>query len=211
MTAGRELSRAPAGHLRLPQLTMSRLRFLLFAIVLLLAPFTGAADTRNDDIEVRIDRQGSRFIIDIDLPLSATAEEAWAVITDYDHMADFISSITHSRVLSRDGNRLRVQQKARAGRGIFSMSFENVRDVELTPPTEIRTRLVSGNLEDAQSLTRLVQRGDRWHLVNHGEYVPTMWVPLAISRGLLESEARVQFGELRAEIMRRKANVATNR
>ena len=170
-----------------------------------------AKESSGDDIAVSVDRQGGLFIIDVDLPLEATPEEAWAVISDYEHMAEFISNITHSRVLSREGNTLRVEQKGRASRGIFSVSFENVRDVVLDPPTQIRTRLVSGNLERAESLTRLEPRGDRCHLVNHGEYVPSIWVPLAIGRHFIEAEAREQYGELRTEIMRRKRKVAAAR
>jgi hypothetical protein len=184
---------------------------LILTAALLLAPLSGASEPPTDDIEVRIDRRGGLFIIDVDLPLAVSADDAWPVITDYDHMAEFISNITYSRIMSRDGNRLRVEQKGRAGHGLLSMSFENVRDVELIPPVEIRTHLVSGNLEEADSITRLVDRADGCHLVNHGEYVPTLWVPLAIGRSFMESQARVQFGQLRAEIMRRKARVASSR
>lgn len=170
-----------------------------------------AADATSEDIAVHVDRRGGLFVIDVDVPLDVSVEEAWATISDYDRMADFVSNITYSRVISRTGNSLRVEQKGRASRGIFSVSFENVRDVELDPPTQIRTKLVSGNLQHAESLTTLVERDGRLHLVNHGEYVPTIWVPLFISRNMIESEAREQYGEVRAEMMRRKGNVANRR
>ncbi len=192
---------------------MPSFRRILLLLVLALVPAALlAADAgRDDDIAVRVDRRGSLFIIDVDVPLDATAEEAWATISDYDRMADFVSNITYSKVISRNDNSLRVEQKGRASHGIFSVSFENVRDVELVPPIEIRTKLVSGNLEHAESLTTLVQRNGRLHLVNHGEYVPSIWVPLFIGRHIIEGAAREQFGEMRAEIMRRKAKVASGR
>ena len=90
-----------------------------------------------------------------------------------------LPQLTESRVMSRDGNRLRVMQKGRASRGPLSFSFENVRDVQLVPPTEIHTQLVSGTLRDARSVTRLVRTPTGSMLHNHGEYTPG---PLGIGR-----------------------------
>ncbi len=158
---------------------------------------------------MNVERRGDWVIIDVGLPLDVSPEEAWLTLADYDHMADFLPNLLESRVISRDGNRLRVIQKGRAKRGLLSFAFENVRDVELVPPTEIRTRLVSGTLKEALSTTRIVRTETGSHLRNHGEYVPADWIPVGLATSMIESEAREQYALLRAEIRRRHEKVGS--
>ena len=187
------------------------MKAILAAILLLATSSAWPAhpEPEVDDIGVTVEHHGTLFVIDVDLPLDVSPQEAWPTITDYDHMADFIPNISFSKVLSRHGNRLRVLQKGRARRGFISLAFENVRDVTLVPPSEIRTHLVSGNLKHAESVTRIVPDPRGARLLNHGEYTPAIWVPAFIARGLIASETREQFAQLRAEIMRRKARAVS--
>ncbi len=181
------------------------LRVLLVGLLVLATCAIARETPATDDIGVQVERRGSLLIIDVDLPLDVSPEEAWETVTDYDHMPRFLPKLLESRVLSRDGNRLRILQKGRTSRGPLSFSFENVRNVVLVPHTEIRTELVSGTLREARSVTRIVPRSPGSRLVNHGEYRPAAWVPLVIAMPLIEAETREQFGLLRAEIVRRKA------
>lgn len=180
---------------------------VLFAYLLLVALPAWAAQS-NDDIKVHVERHGATFVIDVEVPLDVSPEEAWETISDYDHMAQFVSNISYSKILSRDGNKLRVMQKGSAGAGPLKFGFENVRDVVLVPPSEIRTKLVSGNLKRAESLTRLVPTARGSRLINHGEYIPTAWVPPVVGPAVIASETREQYAEVRDEIHRRKARVA---
>lgn len=181
------------------------LRHLLASVLLAASSLVAAATPANDDIGVQVERRGPAVIIEVDVPLDVAPEEAWDTVTDYEHMTRFLPKLQESRVLSRDGNRLRVVQKGRTSRGFLTFSFENVRDVVLVPHSEIRTRLVSGTLRQADSVTRIVRRGSGSRLVNRGEYVPAAWVPLALAMPLIEAEAREQYGLLRAEIVRRRS------
>jgi hypothetical protein len=132
-------------------------------------------------------------------------------VTDYDNMAKFVSNLQASRIVERIDNKLVVMQKGRASRGPLSFSFENVREILLTPPTEIRSRLISGDLESSEFITRVVDHGDSAQIVNHGEFVPKVWVPPIVGPTVIEAETRKQFRELRDEIMRRKAETAAGR
>jgi ribosome-associated toxin RatA of RatAB toxin-antitoxin module len=40
---------------------------------------------------------------------------AWSVISDYDHLADFVPDMQSSRVLQRDGNQVLLEQKGSLG------------------------------------------------------------------------------------------------
>ena len=172
------------------------------------APATAAPDA---DIVVRVTQNGPLVVVDVDLPVDATAIETWNVMTDYDRMASFVSNLESSSIVSHDGNTLIVAQKGKASRGPFTFAFENVRRVVLTPHSEIRSHLISGNLESSEFVTRVVDHGASAQILNHGEYIPKVWVPPVIGPAVIEAETRKQFQELRAEIMRRKAETAPGR
>src|SRR5215470_3691251 len=171
-----------------------------------------AALPANDaDIDVHVLQNGNRITVDVNMPVQATAMETWKVVTDYDNMAKFVSNLQASRIVEQIDNRLVVMQKGKASRGPLSFSFENVREILLAPPTEIRSRLISGDLESSEFITRVVDHGDSTQIVNHGEFIPKVWVPPIVGPAVIEAETRKQFLELRDEIMRRKAETAAGR
>ena len=120
-------------------------------------------------------------------------------------MAQFISNLEHSAIESRAGNVLRVRQNGKVSRGFLSMSFDNVREVELVPKREIRSRLISGDMKASVFTTRIEEVAGRVHIVNAGRYQPTLWIPPVIGPALIRSETQKQFGEIRTEILRRSA------
>jgi hypothetical protein len=168
-----------------------------------------AGTTPDDaDIAVHVVKNGASIVVDVNLPVNATAIETWNVMTDYDNMARFVTNLESSAILSRDRDRLVVVQKGKASRGPFTFAFENVREIVLTPYTEIRSRLISGNLEASEFTTRVLDHGASSQVVNHGEFIPKVWVPPIVGPAIIEAETRKQFQELRAEVLRRKARAA---
>jgi hypothetical protein len=158
----------------------------------------------DSDIIVRAEKDGENIIIDVEMPVQASLTAVWDVFTDYDHMAQFVANVHASRITDRNGNTLLVAQKSSTEFGLLKFSFENVRQVELNPHKEIRSRLVSGDMKDSAFTTRLVSDpGGVTRVFNHGVFIPTMWVPPIVGTAFIESETRRQFLELRNEIMRR--------
>jgi len=183
---------------------------VVVALALLAWAAQAAPPADEADISVRARTDGERVLIDVDFSVAATAVETWAVLTDYDNMAGFVSGLQASRIINREGDTLVVLQKGNASRGPLSLSFENVREIVLAPMTEIRSRLLSGTFTASEFTTRVVDHGDSTQIVNHGEFIPNIWVPPVIGPPLIEAETRKQFQELRAEILRRKTAGAPN-
>ena len=179
-------------------------RFLIVAWLAAL-PVAAAAFMPNEDIVVNVRKDGPGVAIDVDCPVDAPWPVVWEVLTDYARMPQFISNIQSSVVEETDGNVLRVRQKGKASRGPLTLSFDMTRDVELVPQTEIRSRLISGDLKSSDFVTRIVQAKDGIQIVNSGRYVPKMWVPPVLGPSMIEAETQKQFGEFRAEILRRSA------
>jgi uncharacterized membrane protein len=174
---------------------------LALAAALVLSRPAAAAD--NADIAVEVRKEGETIHVNVDCPVNAPAAVAWEVMTDYDNMAKFVSNLTQSTVRMRMGNRMQVFQKGKASRGPLSISFENLREIELVPRSEIRSKLIAGDTMPAQFVTRIEERGGTTHVMHTGSYTPSMWVPPGIGPALIGAETRKQYGEFRAEMLRR--------
>jgi hypothetical protein len=189
--------------------TLCKLRFLILGLALgaplalAQAPLRADAHAAND-IVVHVKKSGATIVVDVEMAVQAPPLAAWDVLTDYDHMAQFVTNVQASRITDRKGNTLVVAQKSGTAFGLLKFSFDNIREVELVPHSEVRSKLISGDMKASAFTTRIVSDGGGGARVfNHGEFVPTMWVPPVIGTAFLEAETRRQFHELRNEMMRR--------
>ena len=139
------------------------------------------------------------------MAVSATQHEVWNVLTDYDHMADFVGNLESSAVISRNGNTLDVMQKGTAHYGLLSFPFETVRRIVLTPPHEIHSRIMSGEMTGSEIVTRITGDGAITQVSVRSRYVPTIWMPPIIGPSVIASETRKQWFTLREEVLRRRA------
>jgi hypothetical protein len=199
------ISRYYAGSI---MVTLRKLRFLILGLSLGVPLALAQAPPRTDaqdakDIVVHVKKDGATIIVDVEMVVHASPLTTWEVLTDYDHMAQFVTNVQASKITDRKGNTLVVAQKSGTAFGLLKFSFDNVREVELVPHSEVRSKLISGDMKASAFTTRIVSDGGGARVFNHGEFVPTMWVPPVIGTAFLESETRRQFHELRNEIMRR--------
>ena len=164
---------------------------------------SASAVVADQDIVVHARKEGAEIVVNVDCPVRAPLSTTWDVLTDYDNMTSFISNLQYSGIQGRVDNVLKVRQSGKATRGPLSFSFDNVREVELIPFTEVRSRLISGDLKASAFTTRLVEIDGLVHIINSGRYTPKVWVPPLIGPVLIEEETRKQFGEIRTEILRR--------
>jgi hypothetical protein len=173
------------------------------AIVLMVVPLAVWSAPVDHDIVVRVQKHGQDIAVETDCPVDAPLSIVWEVLTDYEHMAQFISNLEFSGVQNRADNVLRVEQRGKVSKGLLTFAFDNVREVELVPYHEIHSRLISGDLKASEFTTRIVEVAAVFHIVNSGRYTPNAWVPPFIGPALIEAETRKQFGEIRREILRR--------
>jgi len=175
------------------------------AAIALVACLLAGAAAGADDLSVKVRRQGDTVVMDVEANAPGSVGEAWSVLTDYDHMASFISNIKQSKVTAHDGNSLQVAQAGETRVGFLTFDFAVVRTVELVPQQEIRSGLVSGDFKSYTSITRLTPTPAGVRISHHGEYVPKRWLPPLVGPAVIESETKKQYGEFVAEIARRSA------
>ena len=172
----------------------------------LLLPVLGRA---AEDIKVQVDRRGSTVLMDVEVHVPASLAAVWAVLTDYDNMASFLSVLKHSSIQRRSPEQLEVAQVAQTSVGPFSFTAASLRAIELTPMREIRTRLISGDFLSFDSRTTL-QHDERGTLVSaHSEYTPKAWLPPLLGPSVIESETKKQYAQLLAEVARRARQTST--
>src|SRR5215471_19091583 len=183
----------------------ARFRCLLVAIGFCAVPvpaYTQMPDAQ--DIVVAVARHGDTFDIRVELVVDATPEEVFAVLTDYDHMARFVSNVLESRVVRRDGNRIAIEQKSLLAFGLLRLEFTNVREVDLLPFHEIRSRVTEGDMLGSSFTTKIAAKTTKTRVDNRGTFISNRWIPPLIGNAVLEAETRKQFQEFRVEILRCK-------
>jgi uncharacterized membrane protein len=172
----------------------------LAALLMLLPLASGADGTLSSQVRI----EGEWVWVEASFTVPASRAEVWEVLTDFEHMPHFISNLEVSKVLARDGAVLRVYQKGSAHRGLLEFPFEVLREVRLSPMRRIESHLISGSMKRQEGVTELVAEGGQTRVVFHGESVPGVWIPPVAGKPFIEAEIREQFGELEAEILRRR-------
>lgn len=161
------------------------------------------ARAEADDIRITVVKQQETVIVDASLVAPVPPRQAWDVLTDYEHMADFMPQVNSSKVLERREGRLRVSQSGRIFFGPIPISFDYLREVELTPYSEIRSRVIGGSLKSGAVTTQLIPQGAATRIVYHSEAVPNIWVPLGIGEAFIRNSVREQLVTMRDEMLRR--------
>ena len=181
---------------------MKNIFLLLLLYSLMAAAF--ADPQPAEDIEVEVQIVGEDVIVDLSLVVPATRQQVWAVLTDFEHMADFVSNLKESKVISVSGDTLNIFQRGSAKYGPLNFSFESTREMRLTPFDEIRSHFIKGNMRKMEGTTRLVDEGAQTRIIYHTDSIPGVWIPPIVGKVFIEHETREQFREMRDEIIKRK-------
>ncbi len=181
---------------------------IVVAIAIAASPLlASSAPGTGNDIVVHATKDGAAFTVETELTVAASIDEVWDVITDFDRMAQIVTAIDASRIVSRDGDVIQVAQKSHASAGLVRLSTESLREVKLTPNREMHSRLLKGDLKSSEFTTRISdQGGGITKLTVQGKFVAGGLTAGVISPESVEMQTKRQYQELRDEILRRKAN-----
>ena len=140
------------------------------------------------------------------LTVDAPQIAVWNVLTDFDRMAGIVSNLRSSRVLSRVGNRLVVEQSGIEAEGPLQVAFHSVREVELNPTASMHARLIHGSMRRLEGWTRLVPSREGTLVTSRGEVDAGGWVPPLITPHFIRRATIRQYAEMRQEMLRRAAS-----
>jgi len=176
----------------------------------LLAAYAAVAHSANEgqDISVKVVRDGATMQVDSELRVRANPRDVWDVLTDYDNMPRYVSTLQASSIEKRSGNQLQVTQRGTVQFALLNFPFTTVRQIDLVPYTEIRTTVIDGSMKSSQFVTTIIATPEETRIVQHGTVVPDIWIPPGIGPAIIAERTRVQWQEFRTEILRRSANLA---
>lgn len=175
---------------------------LMFA--LMPACSLGAIDQSPElpDPTVRISDQEGTLQLNISFRVPVSPRLAWAVLTDFEHMANFIPNLESSQVLVRTGKSLQVEQKGSISLGMFPIRFESKRQIELTPYQMIRSRSLSGNTR-LDSVMVLTPVGKDTLLAYRATAAPDLPVPNGLVSSYMGEMLEHQFKAMGQEMLKR--------
>lgn len=190
----------------MPRPPLPVLMSLLLSATLLTLILPPAHSAQSEDgVDINIDVDGDEVHLDISALIEAPPRDVWAVMTDFDHMADFISNLKSSQVIEHNSpTNLTIEQHGRAGSGFLSFSLDSIRDIQMKPFEWIKSTLLSGSMRKFDGITRLSEEGGKTRIQYHSDAISGVWIPPLLGRNLIENEAREQFDEIIREVMRRK-------
>ncbi len=129
---------------------------------------------------------------------------AWDVLTDFEHMAEFVPNLESCRVLSRDASTVTFIQKGRIRFGVLSFAFESERRVDLRPHEGLLlARALSGTARHMASEMRLSAEGTGTRLDYRVEMIPGRWIPSSLGISGMRHEVAEQFSAIATEMVRR--------
>ena len=180
----------------------------LLALVACLAPCAAAAQP----IGLETYRQGDAVNVYAEVRLDVDPKIAWDVLSDYDHLAEFIPDMSYSRVLSRDGDKVIVEQKGDFGVLFFRQPIELKLEIVETPRRTIVAHAVGGSFREMSGRYDLESGEGRGVRISYaGHFVPGFALPPFLGIIGVRHTAAVQLTALVDEIVRRDERARSGR
>lgn len=181
-----------------------RRRSIVAAALVLTSTLAAQSAIAAGQIRFETDDEGELITITASADMEVEARTVWAVISDYDNLAEFIPHMRSSRVLRRDGDQVLIEQTGEFGFLFFRRPVEVRLSVAESPPRRIVAHAVGGNLQSLEGRYAIESLpGGEVRLNYSGRLVPGFDVPRFVSRMAVRSTMARQFQALVQEIVRR--------
>ena len=157
------------------------------------------------EIDFAIERKGEYITVNASVRMQVDARVAWEVLSDYDNLAQFIPDMKSSRVVSRDGNRVLVEQKGEFGFFFYRQPVDVMLEVVEDPMRRIDARRISGNIRDLETRYELEASDAGVKLDYTGRFIPEFSVPPLFGMPMVRRIVERRFRAMVEEIARRDA------
>ena len=159
---------------------------------------------------MQVTRDGEVFQVDASADIEGNVARTWRVLTDYGRFAEFIPDLRSSRVVSRDGQQVVVEQKGEARVLFFSFPIDVRLAITEYPNERLVSRAVAGNFREMRGAYSLEAGQGRILLRYAGRMVPDFFVPPLIGTLALRQNVEASFRALVAEIERQHQKPVTS-
>jgi ribosome-associated toxin RatA of RatAB toxin-antitoxin module len=138
--------------------------------------------------------------------VAAAPSVAWRTLTDYGHLADFVPNLDSARVLSRNGDKIVVEQLGTARFLFFSQPIHLVVQVHEQPPDRIDIGLVEGDMKVYRASWQLVPSASDGgtKVVYNATIEPKFYVPAMVGTRLVKQDITGMMAAVLERIERQK-------
>ncbi len=155
--------------------------------------------------DVRIEQRGDGFTVSARMWVGVARVTAWAVITDYNRLGDFVADMDESRIVSPAGEPTLVRQT-----GVWKLFGIRVpvwilAQVEEQPMRSVRFHSISGNVRVENGEWRIADEAGGVTITYQVECTPDFWVPPILGAVLIRRDVRARLEQVAREMLRRDA------
>src|SRR4051812_31082443 len=128
-------------------------------------------------VTTTVDHVGSVLQVRSTLIADAPAATCYAVLADFDRLAEFVPRMKSSHITSAPGQPIRLRQVGDAGVGFFHVTVDVTLAVTETPPRRLDFHRIAGNLKEMQGSWTVSGSGTRCEIDYRSDIEPEFWVP----------------------------------
>ena len=168
-------------------------RSLFAFIILVVLPVTAYAVTTSTEIGATLFTStvsfpaARRAYVIAHMTVPADVEKVWAVLTDYDNLADYMPHLDKSEVLHRQDGRVTVRQEGSVWFPLRKLRSSATMEVQESPPRQISFKATAGDYAVYEGHWRLQPSPEGTDLIYEAVIEPHFWVPQCVL-GALEKK-----------------------
>lgn len=170
---------------------LNRILTMLLLACALSAWNTATAGTPPLDLKVeRVDGidGGKAYQIASSGTVAASPAAVWRILTDYNRMADYVPDMKSARVVSRNGDKVIIDQLGAARFLFFSRDIHLVVEVHEHAPNRLEVNLVDGDMKIYRCSWELTAAGAGTRVSYNATIEPKFYVPGLVEAGLVHRD-----------------------
>lgn len=180
----------------------------LSGVMVILSILSAQTLGANASVSVDVERDADKiYVVDAAFDVNAPAAIAWQVLTDYEGIGRFVSSIRHSTIKKRDGDRVLLEQHGVGRAWIISLPMHVVLDVRERDQRVLVFRDVCGkSFTTYEGAWEVAATGTGTRVSYRLKADPTGRQPGMLAKSAIRGSVRKLLDEVRAEIIARASH-----
>ena len=181
---------------------VKRNRFFLLLFLWLACQAAYARDAHEPAVDIKLAGSSLKVTSSVLLPLKPC--EAYAMLTDYDHLTSFIPGLLESHAQRISANTVRVRQVGEVQVFLFQVKMESLLEMEEIPNQRILFRQLEGDMVAYRGEWRFSEVADGTLVGYDATLKFKPYVPLWLARSILNADIRKKFAAIAGEATARK-------
>ncbi len=180
---------------------------MLLAVLVVGAGLVFLSPAWAEEAKTSFQEENGFFVLKGWFHTSAPAKIVWDVLTDYDHIQDFVSSMKSSRVITHQDNDLVVDQRAASNFMMFSFDVNVLLRIKEMPYEKIEfVDNEKKNFKYYEGFWGIGQDPEgKGCLVSYNlKVTPNFYLPGFIAAGIFKDNASAMLGAVKKEIETRE-------